>query len=114
MGFNLGPVRSTLTGTLNFLGSAPEGHIPIPYPDGTGDFDSVKIAAQGDYFYRILELTAKLGCTIPAAADPVWETGLSLSIRGSPGRLTLKIGSPEFPTRWTGALSWRLNSGWAE
>jgi hypothetical protein len=135
VGLGLGPLRAVLDGGLagtvagdtageaspedaNAGGASPEGAsvvpasgdtAPFPYPGALAyDFSSVKGSGEISYYAGIFQVKLKLGYTLNRGKTPVWDTALSASIRGTPGRFTLKLSSPAFPSTWNVSFTWRL------
>jgi hypothetical protein len=137
LGLSLGPFRASLDGSLAGTVSgaaveeaaggdaeeeaasgtaastvAPSGAgstAPFPYPGAFSyDFSSLKAAGEIAYYAGIFQIKLKLGYTLNRGKASVWDTALSASIRGTPGRFTLKLSSPNFPSTWNVSFTWRL------
>jgi hypothetical protein len=115
-GFNLGPLTSAFSfsfHSLSFLGDENLFQFPV-----FENFDSFKVSGElgwkppGLHIGAInpkIELKTRLGCTIRAGKDPLWELSLNGSIKpGKWGRIALKIASTDFPNKWNFNLSWRF------
>ena len=111
-GFNLGPLTSAFSfslHTLSFLGE--ENLFQFPAFE---NFDSFKVSEELGWKppkLRIgaIDLKTRLGCTIRAGKDPLWDLSLNGSIKpGKWGRIGLKIASTDFPDKWNFTLNWRF------
>jgi hypothetical protein len=98
LGFNLGPLRSVFETALSTYAGEGEAR----------RFNTLKSSGELSYYGGPLQLRAKLGYTGTAGKRPAWETAFYGSIRGKPGRFSLKIASEDFPRSWTLGISWRL------
>jgi hypothetical protein len=107
LGLNWRNLRSVCSGALTGI-SAQEDPLPFPFPEDSLNFSSVKISEEVSYSFSIFQFKTKLGYTFKQDKEPVWDTAFQVTLRGKPGRFSLKIASPEFPHTWTGSLSWRL------
>jgi hypothetical protein len=108
LGLLLGPVRSTLQGSLS--GSAGPGGPGGPYP-GFEDrrFEALKASGELSYAFSPFQARAKIGFSMEEGKENRWALSFSGSIRGKPGRLSLKVGTEELGGPWTYTVSWRLN-----
>jgi hypothetical protein len=109
LSFYLGPVRAAFTAGLTYV------------TGGTSrDFNSLKASGELSYYTGPFYVRTKAGYTGTSGKSPVWDVSLYFSARGRlggsnlpkslklPGRLSLKISSPDFPKKWALGLSWRL------
>jgi hypothetical protein len=71
------------------------------------DFNSFKISGELSYYTGPFQFRAKAGYTERHFKSPVWDTLWYMSIRGKPGRFSVKVSSPDFPEKWECAFSWR-------
>jgi len=111
-GFNIGPFTGAFSfsfHSLSFLGEESLFQFPV-----FENFDSFKVSGELGWKppkLRIgaIDLKARLGCTIKAEKDPIWELSLNGSIKPAKwGRIGLKIASTDFPDKWNFTLSWRF------
>lgn len=104
-------LRFVCSGTLTGI-SAPAEPLPFPFPEESLAFNSAKI--EGEVSYRLgfwgfmWGFTAKLGYRAKKNAEPLWNTAAQVSIQRKNGGLSLKAASPDFPSRWTYTVAWRL------
>ncbi|MDR3337002.1 MAG: hypothetical protein LBT16_07335 [Treponema sp.] len=125
LGFSLGPVGIGFSGTVigssvapgnssgTEAGASMSGQQPFPLPiPSAWEYNSAKVSGNISYSRRIAAFIAafngKAGYTTSKKKDPVWDGYISASIRGKPGRFTVKVSSPDFPEKWDYTLSWRL------
>jgi hypothetical protein len=106
-GLDIGAVRTLIR--VNLTGLTRAGGTPLPNPGKGYEFNNLKISGELSYNLGTLQLRSTLGYTVPAKKDPLWNGALSASFRFMPGRLTVKLGSENFPHEWAWALSWRLS-----
>jgi len=116
-GFNLGPFSSAFSfsfHSLSFLGEESLFQFPA-----FENFDSFKVSGELGWKppkLRIgainpkIELKTRMGCTIRAEKDPIWDLSFNGSIKpGKWGRIGLKIASTDFPSKWNFTLNWRFD-----
>jgi hypothetical protein len=103
--FYLGPVRTAFTAALAYTAAG-----------GSRDFGSVKASGELSYYTGPFYFRTKAGYTGTPSKPPVWDVSWYLSARGRPkaghltipGRLSVKVSSPDFPQKWACGFSWRL------
>jgi hypothetical protein len=105
-GFAAGPVNAVFQGTLTGTNGAPG---IFPNPGGGYDFNSFKVSGEFSCPVRIFQFRARLGYTALTKKEPLWSTSLSASVRGKPGRFTVKLASEDLPREWIWTLSWRFH-----
>ena len=113
-GFYLGPFSPVFSASLHSLSAIGEKneaislfHFPL-----FENFDSFKFSGELGWNPGIFNARAKLGRTIFAKKDSVWDLSMNLSVRpGKWGRLSLNIASSDFPEKWNYTLGWRLEYG---
>jgi hypothetical protein len=115
-GFSLGPISSAFTFSYRSLSSLEEENL-FQFP-AFENFDSFKVSGELGWKppeLRIgainpkFDLKARLGYTIRAKKDPLWELSFNGSIKPAKwGRIGLKIASTDFPDKWNFTLSWRF------
>jgi hypothetical protein len=108
IGINWGSLRSVFSGTVTGLSSTEENPLPFPFPEESLAFNSATISGELFYNLSIFQFRTKWGYTIRHEKDSIWDTAFQVTVRGKPGRFSLKIMSPEFPTLWTCTLTWHL------
>jgi hypothetical protein len=113
-GFNIGPVSSAFTFSFHSLSSLEEESV-LQFP-AFENFDSFKVSGELGWKppkLRIgaIDLKTRLGCTIRAEKDPLWELSFNGSIKpGKWGRIGVKVASTDFPDKWSFTLSWRFEA----
>ena len=109
-GFNMGSFRNVLSGNIHCLSALdPHKAAAFPVPPCFGNFNTAKISADTSWGARALQLRFGMGYTIRAGKDNIWDLSLNSSVKlKNFGRLGLKISAPDFPDKWSYALSWRL------
>jgi hypothetical protein len=115
-GFNLGPFTSAFSFSFHSL-SLLGGESLFQFP-AFENFDSFKVSGELGWkppklsigaINPQIDLKTRLGCTIKAGKDPLWELSLNGSIKpGQWGRIGLKIASTDFPDKWNFTLNWRF------
>ena len=119
LGLLLGPLRSTLQGSLQGLsaGSPPGGaaESPGPYPFLSGDrrFEALRASGELSYAFSPFQVRAKIGFSIEEGKENRWDLSFSGSLRGKLGRISLKVGAEELGGPWAYTVSWRLNHRFA-
>jgi hypothetical protein len=109
LGFKWGPWSATAQGNISGRSAwGEEAPPPFPLPGVSPSFESARVSAELGHGSGGLSLGGKLGYTGKREKEGVWDASLSASIRGKPGRLSLKLASPVFPRAWTATVSWRL------
>jgi hypothetical protein len=108
IGLRAGLFRPAFSGTLT--GVAGEEKTPPPFPSlkNFRNFSSAAFSGELSYAPRIFLVKTKLGYTARKEKEGLWEASLSLTVQKKPGRLSLKIASPDLPDKWTWEISWRL------
>jgi hypothetical protein len=103
-------VQGNLTGSCSSDTALGEDGRPVPFPgfDYPHTFNSAKISGEAAYTAGPFQFGTKLGCKIKKEKDDQWETALSASVRGKPGRFSVKASSADFPRDWDLVLSWRI------
>ena len=106
-------VSGSIKGEAQTLGGASElkpNLFPVPFSrkDEQWNKDSSAINCELFWSYKKLQLRSRVGVSFYANKDDIWDLSLSGAIRFKPGRLSLKVASPEFPEKWNWSLSWRL------
>ena len=125
LGFTFGPLSSVFSCTLHSLSFLEEKNSAIFQAPLFESFNTLKIS--GDFgwkpfYFRLpafkdapntvgsLDLKTRIGYTIRAEKDPIWDFSLNSSVKaGKLGRIGIKIGSTDFPEKWNYAFSWRFN-----
>jgi hypothetical protein len=128
--FNVGPVRTALhtalTGIADPVTAADKAvdntadkasddalrgeDAPSPFPGAASyEFNSIKTSVELSYYTGPFQFKTKVGYTGTHSKPPVWDASCSASVRGKPGRFTVKVASPSFPDKWDCTLSWRLD-----
>ena len=113
-GFNFGPINSAFTFSFHNLSSLEEESL-FQFP-AFGNFDSFKVSGELGWkppklSIGAIDLKTRLGYTIRAEKDPLWELSFNGSIKpGKWGRIGLKIASADFPDKWNFTLSWRFEA----
>jgi hypothetical protein len=108
----LGPFTSAFSFSLHSLSYLAEESL-FQFP-AFENFDSFKVSGELGWKppkLRIgaIDLKTRLGYTIRAGKEPLWDLSLNGSIRfGKWGRIGLKIASTDFPDKWNYNLSWRF------
>ena len=110
--FNFGPISSVFSCSLHSLSRLDEKgdamsmfHFPV-----FENFESFRISGELGWKPGILDLRTRLGYTIRAEKDPIWDLSFNCSVRpGRWGRIGLKIASADFPEKWEYTLSWRFD-----
>jgi hypothetical protein len=103
------PVGLSFSGSLKGLAAA-EGRRPSPYPlpQYPYAFDSAGAAGELSWSPGIFLFRTRLGYELKKAKEGVFETSVSAALRFKPGRLSLKVSSPDFPGEWNATLAWRV------
>ena len=113
--FNMGPFSSVFYGSLHSLSSL-DAHSGMPllgFPVFES-FDSFRLSGElgwklSNFSLGDLDLRSRLGYTIRAEKENLWDLSLNASLRpGKWGRIGLRIASTDFPERWNYTLSWRF------
>jgi hypothetical protein len=102
------PLGINLSGSLtgrSFAGTAPA---PYPWPQNPWDFDSAKAGCELAWSPGIFQFKAKAGYTASAKKEDQWDAAFSAGVRFKPGRLNIKVASPDFPNKWNCTISWRI------
>ncbi|MDR1238812.1 MAG: hypothetical protein LBK27_01740 [Treponema sp.] len=102
------PVGISFSGSLKGAAAGEEPPPPYPVPPYSCRFDSAKAAGELSWSPGIFQLKAKAGYGIKNEKEGIWETAFSTAVRFKPGRLSVKISSPDFPDQWTYTVSWRV------
>jgi hypothetical protein len=109
--FNFRTLRTVCTGSLDSMSvfDTKQNPFPLPIPPFFENFESAKISGEISWSIKSLQLRYKMGYTIRAEKDPIWDFSLNNSLKtGNIGRVSLKISSSDFPDKWEYTLSWRL------
>ena len=110
-GFFFGPLSSEFYGALYSFSdlAGKEGTPPLFYPQVFETFDSFKMSGELGLKPGVFDLKTRLGYTIRAKKDPLWELSLNCAIRpGNWGRLSFNVAATDFPEKWNYTLSWRF------
>ncbi|MDR2160260.1 MAG: hypothetical protein LBP23_09385 [Treponema sp.] len=91
-------------------GETAMGELPPPYPVPAGSyrFESAKTSGEISWSPGSLQFRTRLGYGVKKGKEGIWETSASAALRLRPGRLGVKISSPDFPEKWEYTVSWRL------
>jgi hypothetical protein len=95
--FYLGPVRAAFTAVLTRFSNT-----------SFSDFNTVKASGELSYYTGPFQFRTKAGYTGTYSKSPVWDVSWYLSVRGKPGRFSVKVSSSDFPEKWACGLSWRM------
>jgi hypothetical protein len=93
----LGPIRTAFNTALAYAAH-----------NSSYDFDSIKVSGEVSYYAGIFQFRTKAGYTGKYSKSPVWDMSWYMAVRGKPGRISLKVSSPDFPEKWACSLSWRM------
>ena len=110
--FSIGPFTTALSFSLNNLSCLAEsdGIPPLFLLPLFETFDSFKVSGELGIKLWIFEIGTKLGYTVRAEKDSIWEPSISCTVRpGRWGRFGLKVAFTDFPEKWNYTLSWRLD-----
>ena len=126
------PLIVNLSGSLKSIMESDSDPFPYPVPNAAQTFDSAEIKsefvwsrdfrgnssavsetsaseARGFLFKPLsLQLKASVGYANFSEKEGKWEISLSSAARFRGGRLSVKVASPDFPEKWNGTVSWRL------
>ena len=116
--FSFGTWSAIFTGTLNsHSGLDDNGGVPLlltaPFLE---NFDSLRVSGElawrpARFSFGSLNLSGRLGYTIRAERDDLWDLSINGSVRpGNWGRIGLRIASTDFPDRWNYTFSWRYTA----
>ena len=107
--FNFRTLRTVFTGSLKSQSVFDNSPFPYPIPPSFENFDSVKFTGELSHSIKALQLRYRIGYMIRAEKEPLWDLSVNASLRtGNFGRVSLRIATPDFPDRWTYAISWRM------
>jgi hypothetical protein len=108
LGFLIGPVRSTLQGSLR--GLAEVSGDPGPYP-GFEDrrFEALQTSGELSYNFSPFQVRAKLGFLREEGKEDRWAFSASGSLRKKFLRVSVKVGTEELGGPWSFTVSYRLN-----
>ncbi len=85
---------------------------PSPYPILSGGetwlFDAAETSCEFSVSPKNLQFRTKFGYSTNTKNSEKWDFSLSAAYRFNHGRLTIKAVSPDFPEKWNGTVSWRL------
>jgi hypothetical protein len=113
------PVGLVFSGSLaGTLALDEEPPFPYPIPQGGYEFDSAKVAGEVTWSPSMFQFRTKTAYVIKPKKEGIWDLSFSAAIKTpgagaywKPGRISLKIASPDFPEKWDFTVSWRLNAG---
>jgi hypothetical protein len=91
-------------------GEAALGELPPPYPVPAGPyrFESVKGSGELSWSPGVFQFRTKLGYGVKNGKEEVWEGSAGAALRFRPGRLSVKVASPDFPGKWVYTITWRV------
>jgi hypothetical protein len=87
------------------LGDLPQ---PWPVPAGSYNFESAKTSGELSWSPGVFQFKTRLGYEIKDGKEETWEGSASAALRLKPGRLGVRVSSPDFPEKWEYSVSWRL------
>jgi hypothetical protein len=92
------------------LGETALGELPQPYPVHAGSyrFESAKTSGELSWSPGIFQFRTRLGYGLKNGKEGIWEGSASTAFRFRPGRLGVRVSSPDFPEKWEYTVSWRL------
>jgi hypothetical protein len=101
----IGPLGAYFSGSIKGTFSDDS---PFPYPWAEKrDFDTAGASCEFSVSPRNFQIKSKIGYSIYAKKDDVWDFAVSTSARFKNGRLSIKAASPDFPGKWDWTVSWR-------
>ena len=101
-----GPVGINFSGSIKGLASVDN---PSPYPGAEKrDFDTAGGACEFTLSPRNFQLKSKIGYSVYAKKDEIWDFSVSAAARFKHGRLSIKAAFPDFPEKWNWTISWRV------
>jgi hypothetical protein len=103
LGLAWGSLGWAVSGNLTGVSATSEQPVPFPIPASVLEVHFAGISGELSYRIGKVQFRTKLGYT-----SGIWDASWYTSIRGKPGRFSLKIASPDVPVSWTYTLSWRL------
>jgi hypothetical protein len=91
-------------------GETALGELPQPYPIHAGPYrlKSAKTSGELSWSPGVFQFRTKLGYGVKDGKEETWEGSASAALRFRPGRLGVKVSSPDFPEKWEYTVSWRL------
>jgi hypothetical protein len=95
--FYLGPVRTAFNADLTCAAGG-----------NSYDFNAVKVSGELSYYTGPFRFRTKAGYAGSRSGSPAWDVSWYISVQGKPGRISVKVSSPDFPEKWACDLSWRL------
>jgi hypothetical protein len=92
------------------LGETALGELPQPWPVPAGPyrFESAKTSGELSWSPGVFQFRTRLGYGIQDGKEGTWEGSASAALRLKPGRLGVRVSSPDFPEKWEYTVSWRL------
>jgi hypothetical protein len=102
------PVGIAFSGSLKSAAAGEASPPPYPVPQNPYRFDSAKAAGELIWSPGVFQFRTKAGYGIKNEKEGIWETSFSTAVRFRPGRLSVKVLSPDFPGQWTYTVSWRV------
>jgi hypothetical protein len=102
--------------SLNGTAAADDMPSPYPVPQYQYQFDSARITGELAWSPRgkvrgmpfSLQLKTKWGYSINEKKENTSDAAFNMSARVKYGRVSVKIASPEFPSKWAYTISWRV------
>ena len=111
LGLEFSPLTAVFSCSLHSLSTLDADHISLFQVPVFQTFESLKLAGELGWNPGIFSLRTRLGYTVKAEKDNVFEFSLSGSVKpGKWGRVAFRIASADFPQKWNYTLSWRLEA----
>jgi hypothetical protein len=101
-----GPLGIYFSGSIKGLASDDN---PSPYPwTEKRDFDTAGTSCEFTLSPRNFQLKSKIGYSVYAIKDGIWDFSISAAARFKHGRLSIKAASSDFSEKWKFTISWRV------
>jgi len=102
----IGSVGINFSGSIKGLAS-DENPSPYPWIEGQ-DFDAAGCACEFTLSPRNFQIKSKIGYSIFAKKDEIWDFSISAAARFKHGRLSIKAAFPDSSEKWNLTVSWRI------
>jgi len=101
------PLNINISGSIKGITMSDSVPSPFPIPNEAWSWESASVGAEFIWSNKRYQLRSKIGYTNHVEKDEKWDFSISALMRFKHGRLSLKIGSTEFPEKWNWSVSWR-------
>jgi hypothetical protein len=101
------PLGMAFSGSVKGIASSEGNTSVFPIPNGEWEWETAGINCEFFWSPRNFQFRARAGLSIYDEKDEKWDILLSTTIRFRQGRVTFRVMSPDFPEKWSWAVSWR-------